>query len=79
MPYEFSENEFELEPAAASGRSSKPPRKYAGVGVVDPPGPPTHPLDAIPAASASLSWRIVGAVILVGLVAGILFLLFAKP
>lgn len=37
MPFEFAENEFELEPASSSARSGGPPSKSAGVGILDPP------------------------------------------
>ena len=78
MPYEFAENEFELEPASSSSRFGGPPRKGTGIGVLDPPVPPKRPPGPIPATPASLFLRILGAVILVGLAAGILFLLFAS-
>jgi hypothetical protein len=77
MPYEFAENEFELEPASSSARSGGPPRKLTGVGILDPPVPPKRPPGPIPATPSSLLLRILGAAILVGLGAGILFLLFA--
>jgi hypothetical protein len=77
MPYEFAENEFELEPAASSSRSCGPPRKRTGVGVLDHPVPPKRPPGPIPATPSSLFFRILGAVILAALGAGILFLLFA--
>jgi hypothetical protein len=70
MPYEFGENEFELEPASSSARSSGPPRKFTGIGVLDPPVPPKRP--------ASLFLRVLGAPLLLGIAAGILFLLFAR-
>ena len=79
MPYEFSENEFELEPAAASGRAGVPPHKTTSAGVLDPPVPPKRPPGPIPAMPASLFLRIVGGVVLVALIAGILFLVFVKP
>ena len=41
MPYEFSEWEQEPEPQASFSRSGSPPRKHAGIGFLDPPGPPT--------------------------------------
>ena len=78
MPYEFAENEFELEPAAASGRSGKPPRKYTTAGVLDSHLVPKRPPEPVPAAHASLFLRILGGVMIAGLVAGILFLLIAK-
>jgi hypothetical protein len=77
MPYEFAENEFELEPASSSSRSGGPPRKSTGVGFLDPPMPPKRPPGPIPATPSSLFFRILGAVILTALVAGILFLLLA--
>lgn len=67
MPYDFAENEFELEPASSSERSGGPPRKFTGIGVLDPPVPPVTP--------ASL---FLGGLLLLGLIAGILLLLFAK-
>ena len=78
MPYEFAENEFELEPDASSARSGGPPKKLTGTGVLDPPVPPRRPPGAIPAAPASLFLRILGGLLLVGLASGILFLLFAR-
>lgn len=78
MPYEFAENEFELEPASSSARSGGPPGKCTGIGVLDPPVPPKRPPGSIPSAPASLFLRFVGGLILLGLTAGILFLLFAK-
>lgn len=78
MPYEFAENEFELEPAPSSGRSSGPPRKSTGIGILDPPAPPKRPPGPIPAESASLFLRVLGGILLLGLTAGILFLLLAR-
>lgn len=71
MPYEFAENEFELEPASSSSRPGGPPRELTGIGILDPPGP-------IPAAPASLILRVLGGPLLLGLAAGILLLLFAR-
>lgn len=76
MPYEFAENEFELEPASSSSRPGGPPPKFTGIGILDPPVPPKRPPGPIPAVPASLSLRVLGAVLLLGLAAGILFLLF---
>ncbi len=78
MPYEFSENEFELEPASSSARSGGPPHKLTGIGILDPPLPPKRPPGSIPAALTPLLLRIVGGLILLGLAAGILVLLFAR-
>ena len=78
MPYEFAENEFELEAASSSARPGGPPRKFTGIGVLDPPVPPKRPPGPIPATPASLFFRVLGGLLLLGLAAGILFLLFAK-
>jgi hypothetical protein len=41
MPYEFAEWDEEPEAQAGSRRTGGPPRKSTGVGVIDPPGPPS--------------------------------------
>jgi hypothetical protein len=66
MPYEFTDREYEPEAQASSSRGGVPPRKFAGVGVLDPPVPPKKrpgPLTPIPA-----SWlkRAIAVIILVG-------------
>jgi hypothetical protein len=78
MPYEFAENEFELEPASSSARSGGPPGKRTGIGILDPPVPPKRPPGPIPATPASLLFRILAGLLLFGLSVGILFLLFAR-
>jgi hypothetical protein len=77
MPYEFAENEFELEPDASSARSGGPPRKLTGRGILDPPVPPKRPPGPIPATPASFLLRVLAGLLLLGLASGILFLLFA--
>jgi len=70
MPYEFAENEFELEPASSSARSGGPPRKHTGIGILDPPVPPKRlPL-------TSLVLRILAGLLLLGIAAGMLVFLF---
>ena len=59
MPYEFAENEYELDPQASSARSSGPPGKRTGIGVWDPPFPPKRPPGPIPEVPSSLLFRIV--------------------
>ncbi len=76
MPYDFAENEFELDPQASSTRGGGPPRKRAGIGVLDPPFPPKRPPGPIPAAPTSLLWRIAAALLLAGLVVLTFFVLF---
>ncbi|HXN96165.1 MAG TPA: hypothetical protein VN879_16785 [Candidatus Acidoferrales bacterium] len=78
MPYDFAENEFELDPQASSARGGGPPRKRTGIGVLDPPFPPKRPPGPIPTVPSSLLIRIFAGLLLAGLAATILFLLFAK-
>ncbi|MGB2899706.1 MAG: hypothetical protein WBB89_10605 [Candidatus Acidiferrum sp.] len=77
MPHDFAEYEPELEPQASSARSGGPPRKFTGIGVIDPPSPPKRPLGPIPSEPTSLLWRIAAGLLLAGLAAVIFFLLFA--
>jgi len=76
VPYDFAENEFELDPQAASARGGGPPRKRTGIGVLDPPFPPKRPPGPSPAAPTSLLWRIAAALLLAGLVVLTFFVLF---
>jgi len=78
MPYEFSENEFELEPASSGSLRGGPPRKLTGAGVLDPPVPPKRPPEPIRAKPASLLLRIVAGLVLAGLAIGTLLLLFGR-
>jgi hypothetical protein len=78
LPYDFSEYESELEPQPSSARGSGPRRKFAGIGVLEPPRPPKRPLGPIPSAPTSLLWRIVAALLLAGLAVMTLFLNFAR-
>jgi len=78
VPYDFAENEFELDPQASSARGGGPPRKRTGIGVLDPPFPPKRPPGPIPTVPSSLLIRIFAGLLLAGLAATILFLLFAK-
>ena len=77
MLYEFAENEFELDPQASSVRGG-PPRKWTGIGVVDPPFPPKRPPGPIPTVPSSLFLRILAGLILTGIATALFFLLFAK-
>ena len=76
MPYDFSEYESELEPQASSARGG-PPRKFTGIGVLDPPHPLKRPRGPNPSAPTSLLWRIAAALLLAGL-AAMTFLLFGR-
>jgi hypothetical protein len=64
MPYEFREWEEELELQASSARFGGPPRKSAGIGVLDPPGPPKRPPGPLAALPASFLTRLVAGLIL---------------
>ena len=77
MPHEFAEYEAEPEPLA-SGRLSGPPRKFTGVGVVDPPIPPKRPPGPIPFERTRLFWRVAAVVVLTGIAVVTFFLLFAS-
>jgi len=78
VPYEFAENEFELEPSSSAARSGGPPNKRTSIDILDPPVPPKRPPGPIPATPASLLLRIFAGLLLIGLAAGALFLLFAR-
>jgi len=78
VPYEYAENEYEAEPQASGGRSLGPPRKWTGVGVLDPPVPPKRLPGPAPETLAPLLFRIFAGLLLAGLVAVTLFMLFAK-
>jgi hypothetical protein len=77
VPYEFGENEDELEPQA-SARGGGPPRKLTGTGVLDPPFPPKKPPGPILTFPTSLLFRIVAGLLLAAFAAATLFLLFAR-
>jgi hypothetical protein len=78
MPYDFSEYEPELEPQASSMRGTGPPRKFNGIGVLDPPVPPRRPPGPIPATPSSLLLRILAGLLLSAIAVGTLLLLLAK-
>ena len=70
MPYEFAEWDDELEAQAGSRRAGGPPRKSTGIGVLDPPGPPSKsgfPSLGLPGFAS----RIFAALILVAVAAAI--------
>lgn len=70
MPYEFAEWDEEPEAQAGSRRACGPPRKSIGIGVIDPPGPPSKqesPSLGLP----SFAKRVFAALILAALVLAI--------
>ncbi len=75
VPYEFAENEFELDPLASSARGGEPPRKLTGIGVLDPPVSPKRPPGPIP---SSLFFPVLSGALLIGIAATLILLLFAK-
>lgn len=75
MPYEFAEDAFELEPEPSSSHSGGPPRKLAGIGVLDPPVPPKGPIGPLHHLPASVWMRILAILLLAGVGIPILFLL----
>jgi hypothetical protein len=78
MPYEFREWEEELEPQPSSARSGGPPRASKGIGVLDPPGPPRKPRGSRLALPGSFLTRLLGGLILAGLVISLVFQLFSR-
>jgi hypothetical protein len=78
MAYEFTNNEFELEPEASSVRGAGPPRKWTGCGVLDPPFPPKSPPGPNPTAPSSLLFRVLAGLVLTGLAVTLFFLFFAR-
>jgi hypothetical protein len=74
MPYEFSEWEHEPETQTSSSRSGGPPRKMAGIGLLDSTVPPKRQGPLLPI-SATMLLRIFAAIILVGMLVS-MFLLF---
>jgi hypothetical protein len=78
VPYDFAENEYELDPLATSARGGGPPRKSIGIGVVDPPFPPKKPPGPIPEVPSTPFFRILAGLILAAIAVTLFFLLFAK-
>jgi hypothetical protein len=78
MPYEFREWEEGLEPQPSSARSGGPPRSSKGIGVLDRPGPPGRPRGFRLALLGSFLGRLLGGLVLAGLVIFIFFLLFSR-
>ena len=78
MPYEFREWEEELAPQASSARSGGPPPKSKGIGVLDPPVPPRKPRGSPSALPESFLTRLLGGLVLAGLVIFIFFQLFSR-
>jgi hypothetical protein len=78
VPYDFAENEDELDPLASAACGGGPPRKSTGVDIVDPPTPPKRPPGPIPATPSSPFFRILAGLILAAIALTLFFVLFAK-
>lgn len=78
MPYDFAENEDELDPLAASARGGSPPRKFAGIGIEDPPFPPKKPPGPIPPIPVPNWLRGFAALLFFAIAVALIFFLFAK-
>jgi len=78
VPYDFAENEYELDPQASSARGGGPPRKLTGTGVLDPPFPPKRPPGSIPTVPSSLLFRIFAGLLLAGIAVLTFLLLFVQ-
>ena len=78
VAHEFTEYDPEMEPEASSARGGGPPRKHAGIGMLDPPFHPKRPPGSIPTVPSSLLFRIFAGLILLGLASAILLLLFGQ-
>jgi hypothetical protein len=78
VPYDFAENEYELDPQASSARGGGPPRKRTGIGVLDPPFPPKRSPGPIPAVPSSLLLRIFAGLLLAGIAVMTFLLLFVR-
>jgi hypothetical protein len=78
MPYEFREWEEEPEPQPSSARGGRPPHKPKGIGVLDPPDPPRRLQGFRSALPGSFLLRLLGGLVLAGLVIGIFFQLFFR-
>jgi hypothetical protein len=78
MPYEFREWEEELQPQPSSARGGRPPRRPKGIGVLDPPSPPGRLQGFRSALPGSFLSRLLGGLVLAGLVIWIFFRLFFR-
>jgi hypothetical protein len=77
VPYDFAEDEYELEPEASSADSGGPPRKRTGIGLLDPPFPSKKPPGPIPTVPPSLLFRAFAGLLLAGVAVLTFLLLFA--
>jgi hypothetical protein len=78
VPYDFAENEYELDPLASSARGGGPPGKSTGIGVADPPFPPKKPHGPIPEVPSSRFFRILAGLVLAAIAVTLFFLLVAR-
>ena len=76
MPYRFTEFEQELEPQPSMGRWGGPPRKSTLAGVLDTPTPPKKPIWPLSRIPISMVLRIWAIVLLAGILASLMLMLF---
>jgi hypothetical protein len=73
MAYEYTEWDQQPEPEASSSRGGGPPRKNTGIGILDPPLPPTSRNPRF--AATPFLGRIIALVILIVMAVAALLLL----
>jgi hypothetical protein len=78
MPYEFADDEYELEPQPSSAHSGGPPRKSTGIGMLDEPFPPEGPVGPLRRLSAVVWMRILAILLLAGIAFSVLYPFFAS-
>jgi hypothetical protein len=82
MPYEFAEWDEEPEAQAGSRRTGGPPKKSVGIGVLDPPGPPSKhgfPFVSLPQFSSRILAALILAALAVAIGAFVHFWFFPHP
>jgi hypothetical protein len=82
MPYEFAEWDEEPEAQAGSRRGGEPPRKSTGIGVLDPPGPPSKhglPFVSLPGFTNRILAALILAALAVVIGALVRFWFFPQP
>jgi hypothetical protein len=77
VPYDFADNEYELDPLAFSAREGGPPRKSTDSTLWIPP-PPKRPPGSASTVPSSLFIRILAGLILTGIAIALFLLLFAR-
>jgi hypothetical protein len=82
MPYKFAEWDEEPEAQAGSQRTGGPPRKSTGIGLLDPPGPPSKhgsPFLSLPRFSNRILAALILAVLILALSVFVRSWFFPRP